>query len=410
MPSPSAPSTLLLRLFPGMNRNIALLILALAFGQSTLVMLIATSTLAAVYIVDDKSLAFLPTALQFFGMFVATIPAAYIMKLIGRRWGTSIGALAGIVAGGLSCYAVLIGSFWLLCVGGFLFGLHSIVINQMRFAAVEAATPGYQANAISYVMIGGVIAAVMGPMLATAAKDWLSPVSFAGVYLAVMLLMIAALIIVQFTNIPAPKPEGRADDVRSLPDLVLRPRFLVAMVSAMVGYGVMNFMMVPTPLAMAACGFDPSDSNAVVSMHVLGMFAPSFFTGRLITRFGVERIILVGAGLLLAAAAIALSGIGFGHFSVALIALGIGWNFTFIGGTAMLAQEYRPQERAKAQSVNDLVVFSLVSVSSMTAGQVLEAGGWVSVVLTAIPVTGLIFLALFVGRLVKKPEHSAAGS
>ncbi len=410
MPSPNAPTTLLLRLFPGMNRNIALLIVALAFGQSTLVMLIATSTLAAVYIVDDKSMAFLPTALQFFGMFVATIPAAYLMKLIGRRWGTSIGALAGIVAGGLSCYAVLIGSFWLLCVGGFLFGLHSIVINQMRFAAVEAATPGFQANAISYVMIGGVVAAVMGPMLATAAKDWLAPISFAGVYLAVMLLMIAALVIVQFTDIPAPKPEGRADDVRSLPALVFRPRFLVAMVSAMVGYGVMNFMMVPTPLAMAACGFEASDSNTVVSLHVLGMFVPSFFTGRLITRYGVERIILIGALLLLAAAGVALSGIGFGHFSVALIALGIGWNFTFIGGTAMLAQEYRPQERAKAQSVNDLAVFSLVSISSMTAGRVLEAGGWVSVALTVVPVTALIFVALLVGFMVKKSEHSAAGS
>lgn len=410
MQSSNAPLGLLQRLFPGMNRNIALLFVALAFGQSTLVMLIATSTLAAVYIVDDKSMAFWPTALQFSGMFVATIPAAYMMKLIGRRWGTSIGALAGIIAGGLSCYAVLIGSFWLLCVGGFLFGLHSIVINQMRFAAVEAATPGYQANAISYVMIGGVVAAVMGPMLATAAKDWLSPVSFGGVYLAVMLLMIAALVIVQFTDIPQPKPEGEAQDVRSLAELVLRPRFIVAMVSAMVGYAVMNFMMVPTPLAMAGCGFDPSDSNTVVSLHVLGMFAPSFFTGRLITRFGVERVILVGALLLLVAAAVAFSGISFGHFSVALIALGIGWNFTFIGGTAMLAQEYRPQERAKAQSVNDLVVFSLVSLSSMTAGRVLEAGGWTSVILTAVPVTGLILVALLVGRFVKKSQHSAAGS
>lgn len=410
MESHSLAASFVQRLFPGMNRNIALLIVALAFGQSTLVMLIATSTLAASYIVESKALAFVPTALQFFGMFLTTIPAAYLMKSLGRRWGMSIGALAGIAAAGLSCVAVITGTFWMLCLGGLLFGAHSIVINQMRFAAVEAATPGYQANAISFVMIGGVVAAVMGPMLATASKDWLSPVSFAGVYLAVMVLMIVALAIVQFTNIPKPKPEGAPGDVRSVRELLLRPRFMVAMISAMVGYGVMNFMMVPTPLAMAGCGFDASDSNTVVSMHVLGMFAPSFFTGRLIQRFGVERIILVGAGLLLVASSVALSGITFTHFSVALLALGIGWNFTFIGGTAMLAQEYRPQERAKAQSINDLVVFSLVSISSMTAGQVLEAGGWVAVALTVIPVTGLILLALVVDRFFKKSAHSVAST
>lgn len=410
MDTTNAAASLVQRLFPGMNRNIALLIVALAFGQSTLVMLIATSTLAASYIVDSKALAFWPTALQFFGMFLTTIPAAYLMKALGRRWGMSIGAIAGIVAAGLSCVAVITGTFWMLCLGGFLFGAHSIVINQMRFAAVEAASPGYQANAISFVMIGGVVAAVMGPMLATASKEWLSPVSFAGVYLAVMLLMIAALIIIQFTNIPKPKPEGDAGDVRSLPELVLRPRFLIAMVSAMVGYAVMNFMMVPTPLAMAGCGFDATDSNTVVSMHVLGMFAPSFFTGRLIQRFGVERIILVGAGLLLIASLVALSGITFAHFSIALIALGVGWNFTFIGGTAMLAQEYRPQERAKAQSINDLVVFSLVSISSMSAGAVLEIGGWVSVAVTVIPVTALIILALAIDRFFKKSNNSVASS
>ncbi len=405
------PATdLVQRLFPGMNRNIALLIVALAFGQSTLVMLIATSTLAASYIVDSKALAFWPTALQFLGMFLTTIPAAYLMKALGRRWGMSIGAIIGIIAAGLSCVAVITGTFWMMCLGGLMFGAHSIVINQMRFAAVEAASPGYQANAISFVMIGGVIAAVMGPMLATASKDWLSPVSFAGVYLAVMLLMIVALIIIQFTNIPKPKPEGEVGDVRSLPELVLRPRFLIAMISAMVGYAVMNFMMVPTPLAMAGCGFESADSNSVVSLHVLGMFAPSFFTGRLIQRFGVERIILVGAGLLLIASLVALSGITFAHFSIALIALGIGWNFTFIGGTAMLAQEYRPQERAKAQSVNDLVVFSLVSISSMSAGAVLEAGGWVAIALTVLPVTALIVLALAVDRFFKKSDNSVASS
>ena len=395
-------------ILPGMNKNIALLMGSLAFGQAVMVALIATSTLAAKYVTGDNASAFYPTALQFFGMLIFTTPAAYMMKWLGRRWGLTVGGLIGITAALLSVLAIYQANFTLLCLGGLLFGFQSVVVNQMRFAAVEAAAPGQQANAVSYVLLGGIVAAVLGPQVATQTKELLAPIAFAGVYASLAVLICLSVLITQFTDIKKPADKANQEPSRSIWELITIPRFFVAMLAATLGYATMNFMMVPTPLAMEFCGFTFGDSNNVIMAHVIGMFAPSIFTGRLINRFGVEWIVGTGGALLLVAAAIALSGISLGHFYLGLIILGVGWNFAFIGGTTMLASVYKPHERAKAQALNDVCVFSLVALSSLTAGQVLEAAGWETVVTIVVP-AGLIIMSAIALILIfgRKPQVAA---
>ena len=400
-------NTLVQRLLPGMNKNIALLMGSVAFGQGVMVALIATSTLAAKYITGDNASAFYPTALQFLGMLVFTTPAAYLMKGLGRRWGLSIGALVGIGAALASVVAIFTNSFWLLCAAGFFFGFQSVVVNQMRFAAVEAAAPGQQANAVSYVLVGGIFAAFMGPWLASQTIELFAPVLFAGFYLMLAVLVCISLFIIQFTDIKKPAENPSAAPTRTVWQLISQPRFAVAMIAATLGYATMNFMMVPTPLAMQFCGYAIGDSSSVITAHVLGMFLPSIFTGRLINRFGVEWIVATGGALLLGAAMIALSGISLGHFYIGLIVLGVGWNFAFIGGTAMLASVYEPHERAKAQAINDVCVFSLVALSSLTAGQVFAGSGWNAVVTIVIP-AGLIIIGLVLAMKVFAPKPQSA--
>lgn len=394
------------QIMPGMNKNIALLMGSLAFGQAVMVAMIATSTLAAKYITGDNASAFYPTALQFLGMLVFTTPAAYMMKALGRRWGLTIGGLVGLSAALASVLAIYTSNFTLLCAAGFFFGLQSVVVNQMRFAAIEAADPGQQANAVSYVLIGGILAAFLGPQLATLTVDLFAPILFAGFYAMLAVLIFISICIIQFTDIKKPVESTSDGPVRGVFELLSVPRFLVAVIAATLGYATMNFMMVPTPLAMQFCGYGQDMSNWVITAHVVGMFLPSIFTGRLINRFGVEAIVGTGGAFLLVSAAIALSGISLGHFFIGLIMLGVGWNFAFIGGTTMLASVYKPQERAKAQSINDVCVFSLVALSSFTAGQVLEAGGWNWVVTVVIP-AGLIIIGAIVWVLAFARKPSA---
>ena len=398
-------------LLPGMNKNIALLMASLAFGQAVMVALIATATLAAQYITNDNASAFYPTTLQFVGMLVFTTPVAYMMKWLGRRWGLTLGALVGICSALLSVYAIFSANFVLLCIGGFFFSIQSVVVNQIRFAAVEAAEPGQQANAVSYVLIGGIAAALMGPQLGTWSVDLFEPIMFAGTYAVLACLVTVSMILVQFTDIKKPEEKATDGPSRSLWQLLTIPRFFVAMMAAALGYGTMNFMMLPTPIAMQLCGYSSEAGGWVITGHVLGMFAPSLVTGRLINRFGVEKIVAVGGALLTISAIIALSGLSYGHFMIGLIILGVGWNFAFIGGTTMLASVYKPQERAKAQSLNDFCVFSLVALSALTTGQVLDASGWSTVVTIVIP-AGLIVFTLVVLLIAfgNKPVGPQAGT
>lgn len=349
---------------------------ALALSGATLVM--AVSALAGTVLAPKPWMVTLPLALQFLATMIATIPASLLMGRIGRRPGFMLGQVIGVAGALTACVSLLQGWFWGFAAGSVLMGVHNSFWQYFRFAAADAADEAFRPRAIAYVMAGGLVAAILGPELAKATRGLLDPVPFAGSYLAVAALSIASVVLLSFLRIPgpAPKTEGPRASGRPLGEIMRQPRFIVAALAAMIGYGVMNLVMVATPLAMAACSFEFSDAAFVIQWHVVGMFLPSFFTGTLIKRFGVLQVILAGALLNGAAMAINLSGQDLEHFWFGLVLLGLGWNFMFIGGTTLLTETYRPEERSKAQAANDFLVFTTVAASSFLSGAVQDAAGW----------------------------------
>ncbi|MFA7430502.1 MAG: MFS transporter [Rhodospirillaceae bacterium] len=349
---------------------------ALALSGATLVM--AVSALAGTVLAPTPWMVTLPLALQFLATMVATIPASLLMGRIGRRPGFMIGQGIGIVGALVACAGLLQGWFWVFAAGSILMGVHNSFWQYFRFAAADVSDEGFRPRAIAYVMAGGLVAALLGPELAKATRTMLDPVPFAGSYLAVAALCLISVVLLSFLRIPGPPPrsDGRAPSGRPLAEIARQPKFVVAVLAAMIGYGVMNLVMVATPLAMAACSFEFSDAAFVIQWHVVGMFLPSFFTGNLIKRFGVLNIILAGAVLNIAAMGVNLAGQALPNFWLGLVLLGLGWNFMFIGGTTLLTETYRPEERSKAQACNDFLVFTTVAASSFLSGAVQDAAGW----------------------------------
>lgn len=339
------------------------------------------------------ALATLPLSMQFVGTMIATIPASLFMRRVGRRVGFTVGQCIGITGSLLACYAVFQGNFWLFVASGMLLGFHNAFWQYYRFAASETASPEFRPRAISLVLAGGVVAAVAGPELAKLTRELFTPTLYAGSFAAVSVLCMITIVVLQFIRIPNLTAEQRKDQGRPLGEIVRNPTFFVAVLSAMFGYAVMSLVMTATPLAMAVCGIGFADTAFVIQWHVIGMFAPSFFTGSLIKRFGVLTIIKVGALLNMACIAIALSGVELENFWFALVALGLGWNFMFIGGTTLLTECYRPEERNKVQALNDFLVFGLVSVASLSAGLLQNLIGWTAVNVAVIAPVGIAFLA-----------------
>ncbi len=360
-------------------------------------MLLAVSALAGLIIAPDPSLSTVPLACQFTATTVSTIPASLFMARVGRRVGFTIGQIIGAAGGGIAAYAILSGSFGLFIFGSILLGINNAFAQYYRFAAADTATENFKSRAISYVLAGGIIAAFLGPQLAkwTAA---LSPAMFSASYAAIIGLSLVSITLLQFTRIPLPpKPElgGRG---RPIMQIMAQPVYLVAVLSGSLGYGVMNMLMTSTPLAMTFCGFEFNDAATVIQWHIVGMFLPSFFTGNLIKRFGVINIIAVGAALQAVAIVIGLSGTEFGHFTAGLIALGLGWNFMFIGGTTLLTEAYTPEERAKTQAANDFTVFSVVAITAFSSGLLHEYLGWTSInLISALPVALVFVVAIWFG-------------
>lgn len=363
------------------KRNVFLLSGGQALALSGAILVMAVSALAGTVLAPRPWMATLPLAMQFVATMVATIPASLLMGRIGRRPGFILGQIIGVVGALVACGALLQGWFWGFVAGSILMGVHNSFWQYFRFAAADAADIAFRPRAIAYVMAGGVIAAVIGPELAKATRGLLDPVPFAGSYLAVAGLCLLSVVVLAFLRLPGPAPraEGPSASGRPLPEIMRQPRFIVAALAAMIGYGVMNLVMVATPLAMAACSFDFADSAFVIQWHVVGMFLPSFFTGSLIKRFGVLRIILAGALLNAAAMATNLAGQELAHFWLGLVFLGLGWNFMFIGGTTLLTETYRPEERSKAQAANDFLVFTTTAATSFLSGVVHEAAGWTTI-------------------------------
>lgn len=381
-----------------MKRNVGLLAACQALMMTANVLLIATSALVGQRLAAaqglSESLATLPLMVQFLATMLTTIPASLLMKRIGRRAGFLLGSGAGLVGGALASYAILQDNFALFALATALFGVNNGFGTYYRFAAADSATPDYRATAISYVMAGGVVAALIGTDLASWTRDLLGSAPFAGSYFVLIGLYALSLLALAFIRIPHLDVSAQARSGRPLREIIAQRAFTVAVVAAMFGYGVMSLIMTATPLAMRAHGHSFSSTAFVIEWHVLGMFAPSFFTGHLIRHLGVVNVMLAGALLYAMTIAINLTGTSETHFWLALFLLGLGWNFLYIGGTTLLTETHDEQEKAKVQALNDFLIYTTVVGATLTAGVLQHEFGWRMVNLGVLPLIGLILVAV----------------
>lgn len=385
-------------------RNVVILAVSQALMLSVIVMSMAVGAIIGGVLSPDKGLATLPIAVMVIGTAVASLPAAMLMRRYGRRTGFLCGALLG-VAGSLICVLALQQrSFALFVVGHMLLGSYQGFANYYRFAAVEASDPRHASRAISWVVAGGVIAAFLGPQLGLWGRDWLLGSLFAGSYLAQAVLSVIALLLL-FQLRLKPVAAQQSGEVRPLRQILAQPTLQASIFGSAVGYAVMIMVMTATPLAMLGCGLPGSSVTPVIQWHVVGMFAPSFFTGNLIKRFGAPRVMQAGFLLLLGHVAVTLTGVEFLHFLSALILLGVGWNFAFVGGTALLTQTYRPVEQMKVQAVNEFAIFGLVAVATLSAGWLYDRFGWLALNLSVVP---MLFLALIAAVRIDRKMRLAA--
>jgi MFS family permease len=389
------------------HRNVGLLAACQAMLFTNNSTLIAVNGLAGLALAPRAALATLPVTCWVLGSALATMPASLHMKRVGRQAGLTSGTFWA-VAGALICAtAIGLQSFWLLCVGTLVWGVYNAYGQYYRFAAADVATPEYRPTAISLVLAGGLVGGVIGPTLSRWTVD-LADKKFEGAYLALIAFAIATMVLLRFIRIPAPTAAERAASGRPLREIAAQPKFIVAVLAAALGYGVMNFLMTSTPIAMLACGHDFGAAAFVISSHIIGMFGPSIFTGTLIRRFGVLRVMLAGAALNLVTIAIAFTGISVAHFWWSLVLLGVGWNFLYTGGTTLLTETYRPEERAKAQGANDQAIFLMMLVSSFTSGVAVTTAGWERVNLFALPLIAIVAVALVWFAAHERSRRTAA--
>ena len=378
-----------------MRRNIILLSICQALSISGSTLVITVTALTGKWLAPMPSLVTLPITFQFVATMLSTIPASLLMARIGRRAGFTFGQLIGITGALLATWSIIESHFWLFTLASGLLGAHNAFWQYLRFAAAEVATDNFRPRAISYVLAGGVLAAVLGPQLAKWNIDLFAPHTFAGAYFMVCVLSAMTILFLQMIRIPKPAIRAFNSSGRCLRIIIMQPKFLIAVSSSAIGYGIMNFLMTSTPLAMQYCGFSFDKSVTVIQLHVVGMFLPSFITGTFINRFGVERVILCGVCILGLCIAVNLYDQKFFNFWLGLILLGIGWNFMFIGGTSLLTETYKLKERAKTQASHDFIVFGAVALTAFFSGALHEAFGWSFLNIAAIFPLILVFFASF---------------
>jgi len=375
------------------KKNVAVLATCQALLFTTNSTAIALSGLAGYALATNKALATLPVTAWVIGGALSTFPASLLMKRFGRRAGFTVGALIGMVGAAISSLALSLGNFWLFCFGAMVFGVHNAVGQYYRFAAADAASADFKAKAISLVLAGGLVGGIIGPEASKLTVDLLAT-RYLGAYLSLIGFLVLVVLVVQMLDIPVPAAAEQGAPTRSLASIMAQPVFIVAVLGAAIGYGVMNLLMTATPLAMAVCGHPYSAAATVIAWHIIAMFGPSFFTGSLIKRFGVLQVMFAGAALLCVCIGIALSGISVPHFWFALVLLGIGWNFLFIGGTTLITEACAPSERAKTQGANDLCIFIMMATSSFTSGLLLETNGWQTLNWLALPLISVAAAAV----------------
>jgi MFS family permease len=375
------------------RRNALKLATGSALAGANASVIFATGAIVGAGLAPAPSLATAPVSVFVVGMALATLPAGWIARNRGRRTAFQIGSSMGAVGGLVNAFAVFQGSFALFCLGTLLCGCYAAVAQSYRFAAADTASETFKPKALSWVMAGGVLAGIVGPQLIQNTMGLWPPYVFAASYVGQSVVAMIALLALSTVDLPKPAAGPRSSG-RPLLEIARQPQFVVAAICGVVSYALMNLVMTSAPLAMKMCGHNVSDSNLAIQWHVIAMYLPSFVTGSLIQRFGAERVVAAGLALTAAAAAVDLSGIEVVHFWVGLILLGVGWNFGFIGASALVLKSHRPEERNKVQSFNDFLVFGTMAVGSFSSGHVLTSYGWSAVNWIALPPIFLAFVAL----------------
>ena len=364
--------------------------------------LIAINGLAGLALAPSATLATLPVTCWVVGGALATMPASQYMRKVGRQSGLMRGAAIGIVGALICAAAVWQASFWLLCFGTLVFGTFNSFGQYYRFVAAEVAPLEFRATAVSLVLAGGLVGGILGPSLSRVTIDLIEP-KFTGAYLTLIAFILVTIAILSRIRVPNLSAAEQAARGRPLSEIARQPKYIVAVLSGAISYGVMNFLMTSTPIAMRGCGHPFGDAAFVISSHVVAMFAPSFLTGPLIRRAGVIPVMLAGAALNIASIAMAISGLAVANFWWAMVLLGVGWNFLYIGATTLLTETYRPEERAKAQGANETAIFAMMALSSFSSGMIVTNAGWEKVNYAAMPLIAIVIAALaFLSLTMKK--------
>jgi MFS family permease len=391
---------------PGERANIGLLVACQAMLLTNNATLIAINGLAGLALAPSASLATLPVTCWILGGALTTMQASKYMKRVGRKAGLIHGCGIGVIGALICAGAVWQANFWLLCFGALVFGGFNAFGQYYRFVASEVATPDFRATAVSLVMAGGLVGGVLGPTTSRLTVDLIAP-RFTGAYLALILFALITVALLSRLKLPPPSAADQAATGRPLAQIAAQPTYIVAVMAGAIGYGVMNFLMTSTPIAMGVCGHAYGDAATVISSHVVAMFAPSFVTGTLIKRFGVLPVMGAGAALNLAAIGVALAGIAVANFWWSLVLLGVGWNFLYIGGTTLLTQSYRPEERSQAQGANEFAIFAMMTLSSLASGMIVTNAGWDKVNFAALPLIAVVITALVVLGIRQKGMKTA---
>ena len=388
------------------RRNAMILAVAQALAGGNNVVMIATGAIVGAMLAPDRSLATVPVSIYVVGMWMGALPRGWIARHYGRQVSFFVGTGFGVLAGLFNCAAVVTASFTLLCIGAVCTGLYAAVHQSYRFAAADTASDKFRPNAISWVMVGGIFAGLVGSQLVIFTKDLWQPYLFAGSFIAQAAVALVSAAVLAMVKIPMPPAHVMANPGRPISEIARQPRFIAAVACGVASYSMMNMVMTSAPLAMVDCNHSVNEAALGIQWHLLGMFVPSLFTGSLILRFGVERIVGLGLVLIMVSAVISISGISLWHFWIGLTLLGVGWNFAFVGATTMVTQCHRPEERNKVQSLNDFLVFGSMAIGSFSSGALLVNFGWAMVNNLVFPV--ILAAAVLLIWQVLRPRPRAA--
>lgn len=393
--------------YPRFRWQLTLLFFCWALVSTCMMLVINVTSLTGNMLATDKSLATLPVALQWIGTAAFTIPASFLMARIGRRNGFLIAAILLIAGAGLAILAIYSAAFWLYCLASTMIGAASGFAWYYRFSAAEVVPESYRSRAISVVLAGGILAALIGPTLARNSLNMLEPYTYAGAFAVIAALQFLVILLLAFVKIPKPAALDLSGG-RPLRAIARQPKFIVAVLGGVVAYSVMSSLMSATPLAMQMCSLTFDDATHVIQWHVLGMYVPAFFTGHLIKRLGSLSVMSVGGVMMAVCAAIGIAGQSLSHFWVALTLLGIGWNFLYVGATTLLTETYTVAERAKTQAANEFLVFVTVGAAVFLSGSALHEFGWQIVNVVTLPLIAAVLAAIAWLALKERHKRPAA--